>query len=248
MRFIRITLAALLMTGAAGIAAAQEPEIRREVRVLEHPGMMHGTMLSIAAEGSVQGRPDMAAISVGVMTEGATAAAALAENGRRMNALMSAVRRAGLAERDVQTSNLSVNPQHVYVENESPRITGYQAHNMVTLRVRNVDNLGRVIDAAVGAGGNNVNGVSFSYQEPDAQWDAARRDAMTEARRLAELYASAIGASIERVVSISEGGAAPPPMPMMRMERMAMANDASTPTAPGEVETRVTVNVVYELK
>lgn len=248
MRLIRFAVAALAVSAAIPAATAQEPEIRRDVRIVEHGAMMRGTMLSIAAEGAVQGRPDLAAISLGVMTEGATAAAALAENGRRMNALMAAVRRAGVAERDVQTSNVSVNPQQVYVENEPPRITGYQAHNMVTVRVRNVDNLGRVIDAAVGAGGNNVNGVSFSYQNPDTQLDAARRDAMAEARRLAELYASAIGAEIERVVSISEGGAMPPPMPMIRMERMAMANDASTPTAPGEIETRVTVNVVYELK
>lgn len=205
-----------------------------------------GTLLSVSAEGTSEGRPDMATINLGVTTEGATAAAALAENNRRMQALIGALRRAGVAERDIQTSNVSVYPQQQYRDNQPPLITGYQANNTVTARVRRIDNTGRVIDAAVAAGGNTVHGVSFSYQDPEAQLDAARRSAIAEARRRAELYASALGMRVHRIVAVSEGGGYSPPIPMP-VERMAAA-DASVPVAPGEIETRVSVSVTFELR
>lgn len=207
---------------------------------------VQGTLLTVNAEGMSEGRPDMAIINLGVTTEGQTAQAALQENARRMTALTQALRRAGIAERDIQTSNVSVYPQQQYVEGQQPRITGYQANNSVTAKIRNINNTGRVIDAAVAAGGNTVNGVSFSYQDPDAQLDAARRDAIQEARRRAELYANALNMRVLRVVAVQEGGGYSPPVPMA-VERMA-AQDASTPIAPGQIETRVSVNVTFELR
>jgi uncharacterized protein len=208
---------------------------------------VQGTLLTISAEGMSEGRPDMATVNLGVTTEGQTAQAALQENARRMTALTQALRRAGIAERDIQTSNVSVYPQQQYRENQQPLITGYQANNTVTAKVRNIDNTGRVIDAAVSAGGNTVNGVFFSYQNPDEQLDAARRDAIAEARRRAELYASALNMRVGRVVAVTEGGGYAPPMPMPMMAR-AEAADASTPIAPGQIETRVSVSVTFELR
>src|SRR5690606_29943654 len=111
----------------------------------------------------------------------------------------------------------------------------------------NVNNVGRVIDAAVGAGGNTVHGVSFSHADPDAQLDAARRNAIAEARRRAELYANALGMRIHRIVAVQEGGGYSSPMPVPGMARME-AQDASTPIAPGEIETRVGVSVTFELR
>lgn len=207
------------------------------------------TMLAIAAEGVATGQPDLAMISLGVDTEAETAAAALSANAQSMSALMNAVRRAGVAERDVQTSNVSLNPQYQYGDDAPPRLTGYRASNSVNVRVRNVSNLGRVIDATVGAGGNSVNGVSFSYQDMDAQRDAARRDAMEEAQRLAMLYASAAGMSLGRIVSIGEGVNAPTPVEdNLYIQRVMAVSAPSTPIAAGELETRVIVNVVYVLE
>jgi uncharacterized protein YggE len=231
----------------AVLAAAATP-LAAQAQTQEHVHVQ-GTLLSISADGSSEARPDMATINLGVTTEGQTAAAALAENARRMTTLSAALRRAGIAERDIQTSNVSVYPQQVYVEGQQPRITGYQANNSVTVKVRRIDSTGRVIDAAVGAGGNTVNGVSFSHSDPDAQLDIARRDALTEARRRADLYAGALGMRVERIVTISEGGGFSPPMPVA-FERL-QAQDAAappTPVAPGEIETRVSVNVTYELR
>lgn len=212
---------------------------------------IEGTLLTVSADGTSEARPDMATINLGVTTEGQTAAAALAENARRMTALTQALRRAGVAERDIQTSNVSVYPQQVYGEGQAPRITGYQANNTVTAKVRNIDNTGRVIDAAVGAGSNQVNGVSFSHADPDAQLDIARRDAIAEARRRAELYANTLGMRVHRIVQVNEGGGYSPPIPIA-YERLQAADGAAPapppPIAPGEIETRVSVGVTFELR
>jgi uncharacterized protein YggE len=240
MRLIKAVAAVALMASLAAPAAAQEAQVSVPA--------VQGTLLTVNAEGMTEGRPDMATINLGVTTEGQTAQAALAENARRMTALTQALRRAGVAERDIQTSNVSVHPQQQYVEGQQPRITGYQANNTVTAKVRRIDTTGRVIDAAVAAGGNTVHGVSFSYQDPDAQLDAARRDAIAEARRRAELYASALNMRVVRVVAVQEGGGFSPPIPMPMMARMESAQDASTPIAPGEIETRVNVGVTFELR
>lgn len=246
MRLMKAAAAFAVMAtfGAPHVAAAQEAQVTVPP--------VQGTLLSVSAEGMSEGRPDMATINLGVTTEGQTAQAALAENSRRMEALTAALRRAGVAERDIQTSNVSVYPQQVYGEGQAPRITGYQASNQVTAKVRRIDNTGRVIDAAVGAGSNTVNGVYFSYQDPDAEQDAARRDAIQEARRRAELYASALNMRVHRIVAVNEGGGFSPPIMAVSMERMA-SDGASPmppppPVAPGTLETRLSVNVTFELR
>lgn len=240
MRLIKAVAAFAIMATVAGPNAAVA-----QTQPAEHAAQ--GTLLSVSADGSSEARPDLATLNLGVTTEGQTAQAALQENARRMTALTQALRRAGVAERDIQTSNVSVYPQQQYRENQPPLITGYQANNSVTAKIRNINNVGRVIDAAVGAGGNTINGVSFSHADPDAQLDIARRDAIAEARRRAELYANALGMRVHRIVAVSEGGGYSPPVPMA-MERMAAANDASTPISPGQIETRVSVNVTFELR
>ncbi len=231
---LALAAAAMPLTAAAQVSSPAAPHA-------------HGTLLSISAEGSSEARPDMAGINLGVTTEGATAQAALQANARQMTALTQALRRAGVAERDIQTANVSVNPQYQYRENEQPRISGYQATNTVNAKIRNVDDVGRVIDATVAAGGNTINGVFFSHQDPDAQLDIARRNAIAEARRRAELYASALNMEVARIVAVQEGGGFSPPVPMPMAVRLE-SRDASTPIAPGEIETRVSVNVTFELR
>lgn len=241
---MRVFKAAVFACAAFALPAAAAAQTQTAPTVAP----VQGTLLTINAEGMSEGRPDMATINLGVTTEAQTAQAALAENARRMQALTQALRRAGIAERDIQTSNVSVHPQQQWREGQAPLITGYQANNSVTAKVRNVNNTGRVIDAAVAAGGNTVHGVFFSYQDPDAQLDAARRDAIAEARRRAQLYASALGMSVHRIVAVSEGGGFAPPIPMPVAARMEAAQDASTPIAPGQIETRINVGVTFELR
>lgn len=244
MNTMKAAAAAALFAAAAATPAAAQQHAGPEGHAMHR---IEGTALTISAEGRVESAPDMATLSLGVMTEGQTAAAALAENARRMNALTRALRRAGVAERDIQTTNVSVNPQYAYVENQPPRLTGYQANNQVSARVRSLDNVGRVIDAAVNAGGNTVNGISFSHADPEAQLDAARRDAAQDARRRADTYAQAFGMRVHRVVAISESGGYRPPAPLPYMARMT-ADQEATPIAPGEVTTSVNLSVTYELR
>ena len=131
MRTLQVAAAAFAFAIAVpSLAAAQQTAPTAQVASTQ------GTLLSISADGQVEARPDMGIVSLGVMTEGATAAAALQENATRMNALTQSLRRAGIAERDIQTSNISVNPQYQYAENTPPRLSGYQANNQVTVRVR----------------------------------------------------------------------------------------------------------------
>ena len=242
MRFIKAAAAFAIMATVAVPNAAVAQTAPAE--------QSQGTMLSVSADGSSEARPDLATLSLGVTTEGQTAQAALQENSRRMAALTQALRRAGVAERDIQTSNVSVYPQQQYREGQEPLITGYQANNTVTAKVRNINNTGRVIDAAVAAGGNTINGVTFSHADPEAQLDIARRDAIAEARRRADLYANALGMRVHRVVAVSEGGGYAPPIPYPMAARMDAVSPASPPPpiAPGEIETRVSVGVTFELR
>lgn len=245
---MRLMKAAAMMALAATLAAPL-PAAAQETQVTVPA--VQGTLLSVNADGLSEGRPDMAIVNLGVTTEGRTAQAALTENAQRMQALIQALRRAGVAERDIQTSNVSVYPMQQYRENLPPLVTGYQANNTVTAKIRTIDNTGRVIDAAVAAGSNTVHGVSFGYQDPDAQLDAARRDAIAEARRRAELYADALGLRVHRIVAVNEGGGFAAPIVPVAYERLAAQDGAAAPpppVAPGQIETRVSVGVTFELR
>jgi uncharacterized protein YggE len=217
------------------------------------PAMAPGnTLLTVSAEGRSTRAPDLAVFNAGVASTGKTAGEALSANAADMNRVIAALKRVGIADRDIQTSNLSLNP--VYAEQRRlpdgradetpPKITGYQVSNTVTVRQRNLAEFGKVIDTLVSAGANQVNGPTFEVANSDAATDEARIDAVRKARTRAELYASAAGLKLVRVLTISETGGFSPPVPMYRM---AMKSSDSTPVAPGEVALNVTVAVQFEL-
>jgi uncharacterized protein YggE len=185
---------------------------------------------------------------VGVMTQGPTADEAMRANAGRMNALIAALRRQGIAAADIQTSGVNLNPQYVYEPNVAPRLNGYQANNQVTVRVMDIARVGAALDAAIGAGGNEVQGVSFGLRDPAAAEDEARRRAVRALQAKAGLYAQATTSRVGRLVSLSEGGGyqPPPPRPMAMMAAQRM-KDESTPVAPGELTVRIDIQGVYEL-
>lgn len=215
------------------------------------------TLLTVTANGEATRTPDLAMFSAGVTTQGKTASAALAENSTRMTAVITALKRAGIAERDIQTSNLNLNP--VYAEprrqpdgsylNEERPIIGYQTSNTVSVKQRKLGEYGKVIDALVNAGANQVNGPSFMVDDSESALDEARTKAMTAARKRADLYARAAGLRVTRIVSISEsGGYAPQPV-MYRRAAMDAAPPAPPPPpiAAGELELSSSVTVQFEL-
>ncbi len=213
-------------------------------------------VLNIAAEGKSTRTPDLAVFSAGVTTQATTAGAALNENANRMTAVIASLRKAGIAERDIQTSNLSVNPVYGQpkrlpdgsFEQQEQVIVGYQATNQVSVRQRKLDSYGKVIDTLVANGANQVNGPSFQIDNADAAMDEARIEAMKKARARADLYAKAAGLRVVRVLSISENAGWSPPQPQVMFARADMASaPKSSPVAAGELEMTVTINVSYEL-
>ncbi|MBP8909281.1 MAG: SIMPL domain-containing protein [Xanthomonadales bacterium] len=227
-------LAAFAMTAAPGTALAQAAPAS------------DGTLLSVSSRAEARKAPDIATFSAGVVTQAADGNAALRQNAEQMNRVLAAIKAAGVADKDVQTSGISLNPQYRYEENQPPRITGYQASNTVNVKLREVAKMGKVLDALVASGANQVNGPSFGIDDPEPLYDRARLDALKAARARAETYAGALGVRVRRIVSISEGGAAmPSPMPRMAMMK-AEAYD-STPVAAGESSVSVNLDVVFEL-
>ena len=233
-----LALASLLL---AGTAFAQTAPVAAPMTPSD------GTLLSISAQAEARRVPDVATLSAGVVTQAADANAAMRANATQMDKVMAAIRAAGIAERDIQTSGVNLNPQYKYVENQSPTITGYQASNTVDLKVRDVARLGKVLDALVASGANQVNGPNFEIDQPEPVYDQARRDALQKAQARAEMYAKALGLKVRRIVSISEGGGYRPPMPMPMMAMARAKNESDTSVAPGETTLTANLDVVFEL-
>ena len=205
------------------------------------------TLVTISAEAEAQQVPDVAILSTGVVTQAADGNGAMRENAVQMDKVMKAVRAAGIAERDIRTSGISLNPQYRYAENQPPTITGYQAVNTVSLKVRQIAGLGKVLDALAAAGANQINGPSFEIDQPEPLYDQARVAALKKAQARAEIYAAALGLKVRRIVSLSEagrgGGVSPVPMMSLRMAKAEM----DTAVSPGENTVSVSLDVVFEL-
>jgi uncharacterized protein len=231
-------LASLLLAGAA---AAQTAPVAAPMTSSD------GTLLSVSAQAEARRVPDVATLSAGVVTQAADANAAMRANATQMDKVMAAIKAAGIADRDIRTSGISLNPQYKYVENQSPTITGYQASNTVDLKVRDVARLGKVLDALVASGANQVNGPSFEIDQPEPVYDQARRDALQKAQARAEMYAKTLGMRVRRIVSISEGGGYRPPMPVPMMAMARAKTESDTSVAPGETTLTADLDVVFEL-
>ena len=205
--------------------------------------------ISVIGEGRVEAAPDMATISLGARHEAGTAAAALRASSEAVTAVLARLTGAGIEERDVQTSGLDISPRWSQrYDNRPPGITGFVASNTVTVRVRDLDGLGALLDVLVGEdGANNLGGIGFGLQEPRAAQDAARRAAVADARARAELYAEEAGVSVGPVISIGE---TVPPAPVMRgvMMEAAMASDMPVPVARGELEITAQVRMVFAIE
>lgn len=206
------------------------------------------TLLNISAQAEARRVPDVATLSAGVVTQAADGNTAMRENAVQMDKVMAAIRAAGIAERDIQTSGVNLNPQYRYADNEAPKITGYQASNTVSLKVRDITRLGKVLDSLAAQGANQINGPSFEIDQPEPVYDEARLAALKKAQARAETYAKSLGLRVRRIVSISEGssGGFRPPMPMMAMARAGKA-EMDTAVAPGETTLSVNLDVVFEL-
>lgn len=202
--------------------------------------------LTLSASGEVEVTPDMASLNFGVMTEEPTAQAAMSANAEQMTRVIAALRRAGIAERDIQTSGLNLSAQYDYQENQPPKLRGYQATNRVTVNILDLAKVGTTADAVVAAGVNQIDGISFGLQDSQAAEDEARRVAVQALQAKAQLYAQALNVSLGSVRAFTEtGGYAPqPPQPILRAQ---FAEARSTPVSAGQLTVRIDVTGVYDM-
>jgi uncharacterized protein len=201
--------------------------------------------ITVTGEGQVEAAPDMATMTLGVTTEGPTPAEAMAANSSQLAAVLERLRGAGISDQDLQTTGLSLNPNWQNdATGTAPRIAGYVATNMLTVRIRALDGLGAVLDAAIGQGANTFNGISFGLADPAPAMNEARRRAVADAMARAELLAGAAGVPLGPVLSITEGGASGWPAPAYRMDAAAAS---PVPVAAGQVSTQASVTMVFSL-
>jgi uncharacterized protein len=201
--------------------------------------------ISVTGEATLSVVPDLAQIEAGVTSEAKTARAAAEANNAAMGQVLLAVKGAGIADKDVQTAQLSLQPQSAPNHpGGPPNIVGYRASNRVTIRLRDITILAKLIDTLVGAGANDIGGINFMVSGASKLRDQAREEAIADARRKAEIYARAAGVTLGSPLSIVEESS-PGPMPFRKtMGGMA----ALAPVAQGEETLAVTVNVSWAIK
>lgn len=213
---------------------------------MKHPGKHPGPMarLTVTGEGQSSAQPDMATISLGVSSRAATAAEAMAQNAEAQGKVIEALKAEGIEARDIQTSGLNLSPMIDYQDGQAPKLTGYAAQNMVTLRVRDIAALGGVLDKLVGSGANEISGISFSREDMTPALDAARAAAIVDARHRAEVMAEAAGMALGPLISLSEAQSGGGPRPMMMA---AEAKRADTPIEAGELSVSANVTAVFAM-
>lgn len=241
--------AALATAAAAAVVLAAGAPPAMAQTAMPMTQMQPAPSLNLSAYGEVKAAPDMATITFGVQTEAPTAEAAMRANAERMNEVMTALRRAGIAERHVQTSGLNLSAQYDYQENQPPKLRGYQAVNRVTVRIEDLTKVGSTADAVVAAGVNQIDGIGFGLKDPTRAENEARQAAVRALQEKATLYAQALGVQLGGVRTLTEGGgySPPPPMPVM-YARAAMQDSAgSSPVSGGELTIRIDITGVYDI-
>ncbi|RNJ61845.1 MAG: DUF541 domain-containing protein [Porphyrobacter sp. IPPAS B-1204] len=208
-----------------------------------------GPVVELSVYESIDVAPDTATIGAGVTTEAATATEALRQNSAEMQTVIARIKALGVAEKDIQTTGINLNARYDYDQQTQRQVfRGYMASNRVSVILRKIDDTGRVLDALVAAGANDLNGPSFSIDDDTAAKDEARKRAVARAGAQAKAYAMMLGYDGVKVLAINESIAGNGPMPEMAKGRgmLAMAADAA-PVQPGMVQAGVNIAITYEL-
>ncbi len=245
---MRTMILALLLGASVSVTAnaRAQSQVQSQVQSMYNQTIT-GARLDLSARGEVRVIPDIALINAGVVTQSADASSAMSQNAAKMQRVMAALTKAGVAAKDIQTQSVSLSPQYRYAENQPPVITGYQAANQLNVRFRDVARSGAILDVLVKEGVNQLSGPTLTLDKPEAAMDAARIAALKTLRARADLYAKAAGMSVKRMVVISEAGDESP-QPNYGMMRQMAAEEPSTKIAPGEQAIGVTLSAVFELQ
>lgn len=231
-----LSLALLGLAACSGIGATAAPAEPRTISV-------NGT-------GIVSLSPDMAEVNIGVQTEADDAEQASAANAETIDAIMAALQAFEIPDSDIKTAYFSIYPRQMYDDQNQISDITYVVNNSLLITVRDLDTLGDVLDAAIGAGANAINGITFDVSDREAAYAQALETAMQNAESRAEVLAQASDAEIVQIHSVSShlgGGGIPVQFRAeAAMDEMAVGG-SNVPVSPGEMEIQVDVNVVYEI-
>jgi uncharacterized protein len=235
--------AALCIICAAPLAFAQS--IASEP--LRMPTHVSERTVSVSAQGHASAAPDRASISTGVQTEADTAREAMSRNTAAMSKLIDGLKALGIAGKDIQTTAIQINPRYTQPrDGKTPVVNGYTALNQVRIVVGDIKKIGEVLDSALTLGANQMGGIAFEASGAETLRDDARKQAMVNARRRAELYAAAAGVTLGQVLTISEDiGATNHGSPMLVHNR---AKAYAVPIEAGTIDLAATVHVTWALK
>jgi uncharacterized protein len=233
-----VAVAAMILGAFAGPLAAP---LAAEDKPMERT-------VTVSASGIVSAEPDEAMIATGVTSEAKTAREALSKNSEAMKKVIADLKGKGIEAKDIQTTQFNIEPVYVYPkEGQPPVLNGYRAHNMVSVKVRNLDKLGDVLDQLVTAGSNQMNGITFDVSKAETLKDEARKAAIANALRRAKLYAAAAGADVGEIVQISEDVTFTGPQPMQYSKARA-ASAESVPVERGSMDLEARVTATWKLK
>ncbi|MBY5361343.1 SIMPL domain-containing protein [Rhizobium leguminosarum] len=239
-RTVLMTALLALPLAAAAPAFAQEAKPREPV-------------ISVTGDGESSIAPDMAVVNLAVVKQAKTAREALDENNKAMNDVLAALKSGGIAERDLQTSGFSIQPQYNYPQpvdgqQQQPQLIGYQTINSITIRLRDLAKLGQVIDQSVSLGINQGGEIQFTNDKPEAVIDEARKDAVADAVKKAKTLSEAAGVKLGRILEINENVPRAMPQPAYRATMMKEASDAAVPVQGGENNYNVSVTVTFAIE
>ncbi|ANL66613.1 hypothetical protein AMC82_CH02988 [Rhizobium phaseoli] len=236
----------VLMTALLALPlAAAAPAMAQEAKPRE-------AVISVTGDGESSVTPDMAIVTLSVVKQAKTAREALDENNKAMKDVLDALKSGGIAERDLQTSGFSIQPQYNYPQpvdgqQQQPQLIGYQTINAVTVRLRDLAKLGQVIDQSVTLGINQGGDIQFTNDKPETAIEEARKDAVAEAVKKAKTLSEAAGVKLGRIIEINENEPRPLPQPAYRATMMKEA-DAAVPVQAGETTYNVSVTVTFAIE
>ena len=237
----------VLMTALLALSlAAAAPAFAQEAKPRE-------PVISVTGDGESSVAPDMAIVNLAVVKQAKTAREALDENNKAMNDVLAALKSGGIAERDLQTSGFSIQPQYNYPQpvdgqQQQPQLIGYQTINSVTVRLRDLAKLGAVIDQSVTLGINQGGEIQFTNDKPDAAIEEARKAAVADAVKRAKTLSEAAGVKLGRILEINENVPRAMPQPVYRATMMKEASDAAVPVQGGENNYNVSVTVTFAIE
>lgn len=205
--------------------------------------------ITIAGEGKISSLPNVAEISLGLISEGKDIPATQRDNSIKVNAIIAALKVLGIAEADMQTSNYSINPRYEYLDGRQ-NIIGYSVNQNLSIKVRDLSKVGDVVAKAGELGSNQVNGVTFTIDDPSSIQQSARKEAIADAEKKAKDLAGSLGVTLVRVVGFSEStpGVPVPPMYYSKMDSMQAAGPVAPEIQPGELDVKADVMITYEIR